>query len=243
MSAPNQSTGSIYSAANPTKALAFANPVLLDSDLIVGVAFIDNGTASISSVTDTLGNTYVLLGSVAGVIQPGVNNNTQTVALYYCSNIKGFGSNTVTVTMSINVSNVALVIAEYNSGLKDVNGSASGRSSTCTGPTLTLTKNNAQVIAFAAGEGGTLAVAGSLTSRQNLGPGRVQLADMYVSPAASTTPSFTQGGTNAFFYGVISVAVPETLALGSFRALMRAKLTVSFGSQIITQDVSTPFFG
>ena len=103
---------------------SYTTPQIAGNANIVAIGWID-GTASISTVVDSTGNTYQ-----AAV--PAQRGTGISQAIYYASNIKG-GSNTVTVTFNQPASYVDLRVVEY-SGLSPVNpfdagASAAGNSS------------------------------------------------------------------------------------------------------------------
>src|SRR5689334_11300661 len=93
--------------------------------LIVGW---NDSVTSVTSVTDTAGNTYAL--AVGPTVWPGVGSQS----IYYASNINASASNTVTVTFSGAAQYVDLRLAEY-SGLSNVDAVGSstglGTSSSC----------------------------------------------------------------------------------------------------------------
>ena len=93
-----------------------------------------DGATQISSVTDSSGNTYSLLGGATDGLPPGTSP-AAVQATYYASNIAASGSNTVTVSFSGSSSSaIELRLAEYR-GIDpnhpiDVTSSAYARAST-----------------------------------------------------------------------------------------------------------------
>jgi chitodextrinase len=105
---------------------------------IVVVGFYSS-TGTVSSVTDSAGNTYVLAA-------PLTRQNATSQAIYYAKNIKAAaaGTNTVTVTFSVSVPYPDIRIAEY-AGLDtvspfDATSSGAGFPTTATSGNVTTTK-------------------------------------------------------------------------------------------------------
>ena len=90
------------SSASPT--LAFPSPNTDGNLILVGVRA-GSHTGHVLGVTDTLGNSYRLLGTVNG----GTNS---THALFVAQNVKA-GANTVTITDSTSYGGVRIAIREY----------------------------------------------------------------------------------------------------------------------------------
>ena len=102
------------------------------------------GSAQISSLTDSSGNTYSLLGGSADVLASGAQSVSQ--ATYYASNIAAATSNTVTVSFSGSPSGIKMRLAEYR-GIDpktpiDVTTSASGTGTASDSGWVTTTNPN-----------------------------------------------------------------------------------------------------
>jgi IPT/TIG domain len=128
-------------------------------DLNVVVIGWNDSTATISSVTDTTGNIYVIAAPV--VVQSG----TASQAIYYAKNIAAAvaGANTVTVTFASAAQHPDIRIAEY-SGLDTVSpldGSAGAQGNTATSDSGPVTTTNAN----------DLLVGGNLVQSVTTGPG------------------------------------------------------------------------
>jgi len=111
-------------------------------DLNVVVVGWNDSTASVSSVTDTKGNSYVV------AVGPTVQTGVATQAIYYAENIAGAaaGGNTVTVTFTVAAVYPDIRIAEY-SGVDTVNPldvgvGAQGNSATSNSGTVSTTNAN-----------------------------------------------------------------------------------------------------
>src|SRR5579872_5590502 len=112
------------------------------ADLNVVVVGWNDSTATVSSVTDTKGNSYALAGA------PVVQSGTATQAIYYAKSIAtaAAGANTVTVTFSTGAAYPDVRIAEY-SGLDpanplDVSIGGQGNSATSSSGAVTTTNAN-----------------------------------------------------------------------------------------------------
>jgi chitodextrinase len=154
-SAVNATTSSSASYATPTfKQSNYATPQTSQSSVtvnytsaqtagdtnILAIGF-NNATSTISSVTDSKGNTYTAAAALA-------RGSSFSQAIYYAKNITSAtaGSNTITVTFSGAVPYADIRAAEY-SGLDatspvDVTASASGTATTANSGNLTTTVSN-----------------------------------------------------------------------------------------------------
>src|SRR4051812_36750297 len=94
-------------------------------ELIVGVALQDT-TKSVSSITDTAGNTYSLKSSAS-------NSGNVRVELWRALSITGNASNAVTINFSGSTLASAGVVEHSGAGSQSVNNTASGTGSD-TGP-------------------------------------------------------------------------------------------------------------
>lgn len=150
----------------------------------------NDSTATVSSVTDSIGNTYALAAT------PVVQASTASQAIYYAKNIAAApaGANTVTVTFATAARHPDIRIAEY-SGLDPLNPldtsvgaqgntatSDSGSAATSSPNDLLVGANVVQSTATAAGTG--------YTSRGITGDGDI-LEDQVVSAAGSYNATAT----------------------------------------------------
>jgi len=110
---------------------------------VVAVGWNDQ-TSSISAVTDTAGNTYVL--AVATARGQGLSQ-----AIYYSQGIKAGAGNKVTATFSSAANIVDLRIAEYSGLGGGLDGSASGNGTSGTASSGSFTTTNANDLIVGAG--------------------------------------------------------------------------------------------
>src|SRR6185437_7487915 len=110
-------------------------------DLIVVAIGWSDGTSTVSSVTDSSGNSYAL------AIGPTRYSGTASQSIYYAKNIAAAGANTVTVSFSAAVQYPDVRIAEY-SGLDGISpldvtaGSANSSTSMDSGGAATTNAND-----------------------------------------------------------------------------------------------------
>ena len=128
---------STIQSSNTSVAVAFSNPQTAGNLNVVAVGWGDN-TSSISSVTDSKGNTY------ARAVGPTSDPDLQQ-SIYYAKNI-GAGSNTVTVKFNQAAAYPDVRILEY-SGLDptnplDVTAGASGNGTSASSGSATTTSAN-----------------------------------------------------------------------------------------------------
>jgi len=155
-----------------------------------------NLTSSITSVIDSAGNTYNIVGSMVS----GSNFDLRQ-AIYYAKNIKAAaaGANTVTVTFNVAAPFVDIRATEY-SGLDpanplDVGGSAKGTSATPNSGSVTTTV--AQELVFGAGmTAGKFTAAGTnFTSRIITTPRSDIAEDMFVTATGSYSATAQLSGS------------------------------------------------
>jgi hypothetical protein len=125
----------------------------------------NDSTSTISTVTDSLGNTYAV--AAARIAQTG----TASQAIYYAKNIASAaaGTNTVTVTFNVTANAVDIRIAEY-SGLDtvnplDVSVGAQGNSATSNSGSVTTTSANDLLVGANLVQSVTTAAGAGYTSR------------------------------------------------------------------------------
>jgi chitodextrinase len=148
----------------------------------------DDPTYTVSSVTDTRGNTYAVAAS------PTVMTGERAQVMYYAKNIAA-GSNTVTVTFTGSVPWPDLRVAEY-SGLDttaplDVSASNSGNDTDMSSGSITTTNADDLLVGANTIERGTIAADANFTQRlidSNLNI----LEDRIVTATGSYSASATQ---------------------------------------------------
>ncbi|MGB2592762.1 MAG: hypothetical protein WA853_04415, partial [Candidatus Acidiferrum sp.] len=105
----------------------------------------NDSTATISSVTDTAGNTYIL------AVGPTVQTGLATQAIYYAKSIAAVSTNTVTVNFSGTANSPDLRILEYaNADPTNPVEVAAGASGTSATSSVSLTTASAGDLIFAA---------------------------------------------------------------------------------------------
>ena len=167
----------------------------LAGDLNVVVVGWNDSTATVSSVTDTLGNVY------ARAVGPTVQSGTATQSIYYAKNIvaAAANANTVTVRFSASATYPDIRIAEY-SGLDtnnplDVSVGASGSSASSSSGSVTTTYANDLLIGANVVQTSTTGAGAGYTSRLITNPDgdifedRVVTATGSYSATATVSPS------------------------------------------------------
>jgi PKD repeat protein len=159
-------------------------------DFNVAVVGWNNTTSTISSVTDTLGNTYVLAAPTTRGV--GISQ-----AIYYAKNVAA-GSNTVTVTFNQSTAAVDVRVLEY-SGIDPVSpfdkaASASGTASSANSGSVTTTA--AKELIFGAGTttGSFSAPGTGFTTRIITTPDADIAEDRTVTATGSYSATATQSG-------------------------------------------------
>jgi hypothetical protein len=151
-------------------------------DLNVVVIGWSDTVATVSGVSDTAGNTYVLASG------PTMNGTNATQSIYYAKNIFGAGAgvNTVTVIFSVPASFPDLRILEY-AGADQTNplDTAGGAAGTSTDASAFVTTTNAddQIVAGDFVETGTTGAGTGFTSRMITSPNSDSVEDESVTAA------------------------------------------------------------
>jgi hypothetical protein len=193
---------------------------------------------TVTSVTDTAGNTYAL------AVGPTTLASSGGHSIYYAKNIVGSASNTVTVSFNMFIDYPDVRIAEY-SGLDpanalDATAAATGDGSPSNSGTLTTTAANDLIVAGNYVQGGTTGPGSGFTSRMITPDGDIvedeiaPTAGSYSATAPTSSPSpnwfvmqavaFRASGSPAFVQGnsatpqstsgapLVSVTAPFTAA-------------------------------
>ena len=199
------------SASTSSLSLAFTSNNTAGNLIIVYADISGTSGASVSTVSDARGNTYT---SAVGPISNGTDYQFQ---VWYAKNIPG-GSNTVTITYSIAVTN-DVGIAEY-SGLDtvsplDVSASNTGNSATCsTGTTAASTAASELVVANCSAFNGASYGAVSGYTLETTGTGSfIALYNKIVSSTGTQTLSTTV--TSGRWIGIITTWKSPTAALNA----------------------------
>ncbi len=164
-------------------------------DLNVVVVGWNDSTSTVSSITDSAGNTYV------SAVGPTTNAGNATQRIYYAKNIASAaaGGNTVSVTFSTTVAYPDVRILEY-SGLDptnplDVGIGASGTGTTQNSGSLTTTSANDLLVASNYVADSTTASGSGYTQRFITSGGEL-VEDQVVSATGSYSATSTQGGAD-----------------------------------------------
>ena len=148
----------------------------------------NNTTGTVSSVTDSAGNTYTR------AIGPTADSDAQQ-SIYYASNIRA-GSNTVTVTMSTTVNYPDVRVLEY-SGVTtlDKTAGASGNSTAASSGSATTTTARELIFTANTCDWNTTAVGAGFTTRVTTIDGNIA-ADRTVSATGSYNGTATLSNTS-----------------------------------------------
>src|SRR5882762_6917846 len=155
------------------------------SDLNVVVVGWNDSTATVSTVTDTMGNIY------APAVGPTVQTGTATQSIYYAKNIvaAGAGANSVTVKFNVAAAFPDIRILEY-SGLDtvnplDVSVGASGTGTTANSGAVTTTYANDLIIGADVVQTGTPGAGTGFTKRIITSPDSDLVEDRVVTTVGS----------------------------------------------------------
>jgi hypothetical protein len=100
-----QGTSGHHTGSTDTFGLAYTSAETASNLNVVAVTW--GASASVSTITDTAGNTYAQVGGTS-------SGGGLSEAVYYAPNIAASASNTITVTFNASASNPSLRIAEYS---------------------------------------------------------------------------------------------------------------------------------
>jgi hypothetical protein len=208
---------------------------------IVAVAWGD-ATSHITSITDTVGNTYLL------AVGP-TNNGVDTEALYYAKNIGAAApsANTVTVNFDAVTPSPDIRVAEY-SGLDasaplDKTASATGNGPTSTiGPVTTTVANEVIVASAYFNSAGTGGAGTGYAQRIFTDPDGDLVEDKVVTSTGSYSASATQGPSDYWLMSLASFkaasggsgggapSAPSNLSASAGATLVNLTWTASTGS-------------
>lgn len=144
----SSTSGENFGGGEDTTIAATAFSVTTGNAIVVGIRFWDNdGGKSVSSVTDTAGNTYVRAGSAY------TQASGTEMDVWYALNITGHASNVVTVTFSHGVAYRTVLAHQYSGfatsgSLFDAEINVGGTGGTIT-TAASLTTANANELIFA----------------------------------------------------------------------------------------------
>jgi hypothetical protein len=211
----NTSQGSDYSGGSSTNLAVTAASLTAGNFIVVGTRTY-TGEKTVTSVTDTAGNTYYKASG-----RQATYTTTRT-EIWYAYNVLGNASNTVTVNMSAGVQYWGVVTAQYSgiSKISPLDTTVSGDTATGTTVTsgnFTTTVANELIIAFAEYDstvGQTWTAGGTYAIQKQDASTVVALEDKIVSSVqTNTTASMTLGTSRNLSIYVATFKSAETAPL------------------------------
>ncbi|HXJ06004.1 MAG TPA: IPT/TIG domain-containing protein [Candidatus Acidoferrum sp.] len=209
----------------------------------------NDSTATVSSVTDSVGNSYVL----AAV--PVVQSSTASQAIYYAKNIgsAGAGANTVTVAFSTPARHPDIRIAEY-SGLDaanplDTSAGAQGNTATSDSGLATTTNANDLLVGANTVQSTSVTAGSGYTSRGITGDGDI-LEDQVVAAAGSYNATVSLDKVQLWIMQMVAFraatgggsTVPNIATLNPTSGAVGTAVTISGSNFGATQGSSTVKF-
>jgi hypothetical protein len=185
-----------------TAVKAFPQNTFATTTLVVFVlGYYGSGACTISSISDTIGNTYTEQASFS-------DGATGHIAKVYTCRNAGSGANTVTVTFGQSTAACGLEVAEYTFSSVDQVSSLflDGAETTVTCPTVTTTKTNEVVLGIGSTATTGATAAGGFTMQLSGASSALGvLEDKQVMAIGAVTPSWTQT-SNAGYKATMSLA-------------------------------------
>jgi hypothetical protein len=188
-------------------------------------------TFAVSSVADTMGNTYSLASG------PTQLSGETTQAVYYATNIAtaGAGANTVTVTFNGGAAYPDLRILEYSGASEatpiDGNGSGTGTSATASASVTTANANDV-VVAGDYVQTGSLTPGTGFTSRILTDPDNDLVEDESVSTAGTYTATAPLSSTGWWVMNVVGLTSASTTGAQPPSAPSNLSATAASSTQI-----------
>jgi hypothetical protein len=209
----------------------------------------NDSTAAISSVTDSIGNTYAVAAA------PVVQANTASQAIYYAQNIAGAaaGANTVTVNFNVAARHPDIRIAEYSgvdpSNALDTSVGAQGNTATSNSGTVATTNANDILIGANVVQSTSTGPGAGYTSRGITADGDI-LEDQVVSATGSYSATATLDKVQlwimqmAAFRAAVSggAPVPNIATLNPTSGPVGTSVTITGSNFGATQGASTVKF-
>jgi hypothetical protein len=172
-----------------TAAVAFPDSTFAGTTLVVFAFGFFIGGCTISSIHDTIGNTF----TQQAAFTDGATGHVS--ALYTCLNANN-GADTITVTFGQSTAANAIAIAEYTQSTVDQVSSIifDAAETTVTCPTVTITKTNEIVLAMGSTNGvsGATATGGFTTQLSGASSALTVLIDKQIAAIGAVTPTWTQ---------------------------------------------------
>jgi hypothetical protein len=189
-------------------------------DLIVVPIVFEDGAITVTSVTDTAGNTYVQAGAYARDA-----NSPSTSCAFYCASAKASSASTNTITVHLSSSTtvgaaVQSVTSPNVTWALDKTTGTSGTSGGISSGSVTTTSANEYVVASAYGDGASTQASGAITPQYTHTPlGGLSFeatGDAILTSTGSIAGTFTYGGGN--FSAFIATFAATASASGPFAA-------------------------
>jgi hypothetical protein len=186
-----------------TVSVMFTNAQVAGDLNVVAVGWSD-GTATVTSITDTAGNVYTL------AVGPTVVSGVATQSIYYAKNIVGTaaGSNTVTVAFSAAAVYPDVRILEYSGADPtipvDVTVAGTGNSGISSSGTLTTTNSTDLLFAANLVESGTTGAGSGFASRLLTVPDGDIAEDEMVATTGSYTATAPVSPTNSWIMQMVA---------------------------------------
>jgi hypothetical protein len=193
-------------------------------DLNVVIVGWNDSSASVSSVTDTKGNTYLL------AVGPTVQTNLATQSIYYASNIAAASANGNAVTVAFNkgAASPDIRIAEYTGILAanpvDITASAQGTSGSSNSGSATTTNANDLLLGGNLVQQSTTAAGSGYTTRVITSPDSDILEDRIVTSAGSYSATASLSG-GAWIMQMVAFRAAAGGALGTSPTISSANNT------------------
>jgi hypothetical protein len=233
-------------AQNPVSVTYTAAQTL--GNLNVVVVGWNDSTTTVSTVTDTKGNLYTLIGA------PIVQSATASQAIYYAKNISAAsaGANTVTVTFSVAPRFPDIRIAEY-SGLDTVNpldvfvGAQGTTTSTSNSGSVTTTSANDLLVGANLVQSTTMGAGTNYTNRGITGDGDI-LEDRIVTVTGSYNATAALDKVQPWIMQMVAFraastsAVPTISSLNPISGPVGTSVTIAGANFGATQGTSTVTF-
>ena len=183
------------SAGAATESLAFSSNVTVGNLIFVEVGWeVSDGT--ISSITDSIGNTYTALPSI-------VNGGNQSKAFYAFSTASG--ADTIAVKFTNTGSYVGMLLAEYSGVTQiDTHNEGIGNSNAIASPAITPSTNGELLTGYADANNNAWGAGGAFTQRTTALARRGSIEDKLNAGLSSVTSNFTLQFGASYESGIVA---------------------------------------
>jgi len=185
-----QSNGNFSSSSVSTLSATFSSNVTAGNLLVIAIGFVGAST-TVSSVTDTLGNTY------SRAVGPTIDTNVNYTIYTYYTTSSSTGSNTVTVNSSASGTFFRVLVHEY-SGVNtlDVVSGATASNGTIDSGSKTTYHADELIFGWGSSAGGTLLTGPGTGFTQRESQGSEITEDKIVSATGSYDASYPADTTS-----------------------------------------------